>query len=781
VGLFDDLIPQNQPPQPSGFDDLVPKTTSEPQTSKLEAAALGVGSGATAGWLPQIAGALAASGVPPEAYLALSPEEHEKVSKLVEEIGGPSGAYEKMRDITKAAEQQAQKEHPYVYGGSELAGAVLPMALAPEASGPGLAARLAQGAKIGATYGGISGASEGTDPLDALEKAAIGAASGAVGGAGGAGLETIGKAAADYLVKPAVSTVRGWINPEVEAARRVAGALTRDYPQVTAGTTPGLTGTEFMAAKAAGEPVMLADLGGENTRALLRSAANTSPEGRAALAGAIQERFAGQNERVGAAMRGLVSGGADATTTRAELQAAYDATRVGAYKQAYSDGDKPLISPTLETLLGSPAVKSAMKDAVTQGQDRAIVQGMGAFNPGVSITQDGRLIFNKGPQGVPTYPNLQFWDYTYRNLRDAASAAMRAGRTSEGGALTGLATTMRNELDDLVLSYSNARGVAANFFGANDALEAGSKAARWKGDPAIVVQQMAKMKPSERELFREGYVSAMADRVEATPDRNDVTIRVLNSPQQRKLSTAILGPQGTNALQAVINRETVYDAARKALGNSTTVRQMMEAGLAGGSIGAFLSGGDPLKTAEWAGAAAGAGAGAGASGLVRHGVMTGAKTILGYVDRNTAGRVAALLASDDPTELMRGLQIASRNKRVGDALADVARRASAVAGSKAIPRITVRPQLPSAVGAQPQQQEIPGPAQQQNTGGAVEQKPEAKSHGGNVDDSRSPVAPHRFHPQQIGARQAPDGEWYIRDPKRQGKFLKVVPRARSAA
>src|SRR5581483_4801562 len=108
------------------------------------------------------------------------------------------------------------------------------------------------------------------------------------------------------------------------------------------------------------------------------------------------------------------------------------------------------------------------------GKDRAITQGFGAMRQGVTV-ENGLVKFTRGKNGVPTYPNLAFWDATKRELDDATSAALRAGRKEEAATLTGLTKTLRGELDRLVPSYANARAGAAKFFGAEDALEAGQK------------------------------------------------------------------------------------------------------------------------------------------------------------------------------------------------------------------------------------------------------------------------------------------------------------------
>jgi hypothetical protein len=87
--------------------------------------------------------------------------------------------------------------------------------------------------------------------------------------------------------------------------------------------------------------------------------------------------------------------------------------------------------------------------------------------------QSGNVAFRRGPNGVPTYPNLRFWDYAKRALDDAANAARRGGRNEEASTLSALSRQMRAELDRLVPSYARARSTAAAFFGAENALEAG--------------------------------------------------------------------------------------------------------------------------------------------------------------------------------------------------------------------------------------------------------------------------------------------------------------------
>jgi hypothetical protein len=79
--------------------------------------------------------------------------------------------------------------------------------------------------------------------------------------------------------------------------------------------------------------------------------------------------------------------------------------------------------------------------------------------------------------------------------------------------------------------------------------------------------------------------------------------------------------------------------------------------------------------------------------------------------------------------------------------------------------------------AQEENNSQPGPQDQKRDGGNI--KPEGRRHGGKVNDS--PRSKPAYHPKVTGARLAPDGYYYLKDPNRPGKYLKVIERGRAAA
>ena len=142
------------------------------------------------------------------------------------------------------------------------------------------------------------------------------------------------------------------------------------------------------------------------------------------------------------------------------------------------------------------------------------------------------------------------------------------------------------------------------------------------------------------------------------------------------------------------------------MGNSTTARQLIEAGLAGGALGGYLEG-------DWKGALTGAGAGIGAKKFLATEMASGARKIIGHVDSNTARRVAQLLTSSDPNDLQIGLRMAQKNQKISDGLRSIANRMALAGQNQAVPRPSM-PNLgslqgPIPVGASDEQNKPVGP------------------------------------------------------------------------
>lgn len=625
------------------------------------AGAMGALNSMSFGLSPAIAGLAEASGIPSEAK---NPDEIDinpirpitGAAKLLHgwltEHPDPEvkAAYQRGRESALNDERLAQEQHPYAFLAGQLGGAVATPALG-FGTGASVGARALRGVTAGGIGGGLfdagSAVSEDKTPSEIAKAGAKGAATGAALGAGGSvAADLIGKGGSKLM-----SIARGQRDSETEAARRVVDALRSDFE--TQGRKLGPE--EIAAANAAGTPRSIVDTGGEKTRALMRSSANTSAEGRQAINELVQPRFEDQATRIAERVR-AIAGGADAGKDLAAIESVGRKAKAPMYKKAYVAGDKPLWSPELERLMASDALPEALKGAVQRGRNRSVSEGLGGFNPKATVTPDGRLVFNKGADGAPTYPNLQFWDYAQRELRDMAKKAQRTGADEEAGALFGLHKQLNKELDRLVPEFQAARATAATFFGAENALEAGQKFVMGSANIAEARKAFAKFSPAEKELFARGFASDLAEKIEKVGYNRDVLNSIfINTPLARQKIEMALGPSRAKELEALLRVESVIDQARKALGNSTTARQLAESGLAGGGAVAAFEGikehdFNPVHIVTAAITV----------GAARHGAKV--------IDEKVARRVGELLASNDPAVLAKGLKIVAGSPVYFDAL-----------------------------------------------------------------------------------------------------------------
>lgn len=648
------------PPSPPPQDD-----SSQRKVGALDAFLTGLKSGASANFSDEIAGAYAAgktmlpdnfdpisireegqdSGVSPLGIILSAATAAAGAGRLGYEAltqpGAGTAAYQQGRDAERQNQKLAEQQHPIANIAGNVGGALmLPVGGALRAAT--LPGRIGAGAAIGGAYGAAYGAGEGTGFQDRANRAGAGALIGASGGAvAPAILAGAGKAAGaisgtvgSVLGHP-IQTLRAGANSEAEAARRVGTNIIADMKS----GRPGMSASDLASAHANGQPTAVVDVGGENTRALARSAANTSPAARSALENMAGERFADQSKRVSEFVKGLVPTAGNATRTQEAIDVAERAANEGGYKRAYAAGNRNLNSAELERLQKSDDVAAAMKDAETKGKSRAVADKMPSYDP--------------------SKKNLQYWDYTYRSLRDSASAAYRAGKGDEGNYLKTIANQMRDELDKMVPEYGKARGVASEFFHAENALEAGQKFVGMRGPIEEARIAHAKMTPAQKGLFAEGFVSDLSDKIMKIADNRSVTIdRIFNSPDGKARIELALGKGKAEDLQYFLRRENMMDMARTAIkGNSTTARQLIETGIAGGI-----------------GAAAGGAADAAISGkmdaksLMSAALLGGASMGHRAINFKVAQRVGEMLASSDPKVLLTAIKMAKTNPDAGRAI-----------------------------------------------------------------------------------------------------------------
>jgi hypothetical protein len=140
-------------------------------------------------------------------------------------------------------------------------------------------------------------------------------------------------------------------------------------------------------------------------------------------------------------------------------------------------------------------------------------------------------------------------------------------------------------------------------------------------------------------------------------------------------------------------------------------------------------------------------------------------------------RSAAALSNQLPslaTYAARWQQAVSRAARLNNGPSRTYAGITAANMARIASKFNINPSMLARAATGEDENKNAGPQDQKRDGGGVQ--PKARLHGGTVGDSAS-VKP-RNHPVIHGAMLAPDNEYYLKDPNRPGKFLKVIERGR---
>jgi hypothetical protein len=577
--------------------------------------------------------------------------------------------YEAHKDAENRLAAEYREKNPVTATASEILGSMASPRLFSKAP-KGLPGQVGQSMVEGGVYGALGGFGEGDGLEDRLSRAGIG---GAIGTAAGVAVPVAG-AATGYLATkvggPAINAAKVLMGKGAEVAEgKVGGALAQD----AANGSLRLTDRQVARAHRNGQDVRLLDRGGDVTMALADSADVLAPQARGAMREVAQDRFESQSGRLGDAYGRVAGGKIDDLASEDTLKAAAQKANQANYDAAYKAGNRDLWDDTLSSLMESPAMETALKKAIAKQRNRRATAGRNvrSFTPRVTVDeQSGRILFQKGD--VHSYPDLELWDLTKRELDQLATAAKTRGELDDADMYGGLARRLRDHLTELVPQYGKARGVAATMFDAEDALEAGRKLAT-SADPGAsrkLARVWPKMTSAEKALFRQGYAAVRRDQMRNTGKNVNAANKLQNSPEQTTRDKIVLGRRAA-LLEETKRVEDVMQETKHIFGNSKTAQRLNDMAMAGlGSAAGGYEGGD------WQSATLG--------GLVGLGARRGKQRL----DQNVAQHIARILASNDPKEFQRLLALAQRNPQVSQAL-EGALRSLTRANALATPRLTV--------------------------------------------------------------------------------------------
>jgi hypothetical protein len=535
--------------------------------------------------------------------------------------------YETAGKTREAEEKDYEERHPYISTGAQLAGGFGSLLaggstlLGAKMLGMvgGIPQMAAVGALSGAALGGADAYLRGEDPKT---NAALGAGAGVAG-------PVLGRAVSK-IAAPFVNEVRAAVNPAGEANRVVAGGLIED--QALTPWSKGITQHEYENMP----QTRAMDLGAENTQAIARSAANLSPTGRDILNRSVDEARTGRAQRTEDFINHNFNF-PDAAAQQKALDQANKIANANGYPAAYKIGDAKFpngfngVDKDLDQLLALPDVQAAMAKAAKS-------------MPGINMSA-----------GSPATLNMQQMDLTYRLLRDKGNKMFRSGQGTLGTSFSNQATALRAQLDKMVPEYGATRNMASEYFNASDALEAGKNlASTAKPDIDAATAAYNAFNAKEKQLFHDGYLSQVIQNARNSGDRGSYLSKITDSDPKRKAMDLALGTTDSAKVQTFLRVENIMDASRHAIqGNSTTARQMLEYGLAGG-VGSSIEGTSPLTDPV---------------GFM-HGALLygGLRYGHGILKERVARQVAELLVSRDMNRVRAGLDIASRNENVFQAI-----------------------------------------------------------------------------------------------------------------
>lgn len=382
VNYFSQFHPPDAAPPaaPSGRLYVSP---SRPDNGVGDALKQGVKQGVTAGFSDELAGLEAAGGGGKMAptFLGEEPDHNlwHTLSGFAKYLAGDEDAHRQYNETVlreREALKAAQDHHAIATGLGEVGGAIVTLPMGGEASqGAGWLARAIAAAKQGALFGGLQGVGEGEGAADTVKRGAAGIVlGGALGGVAAPLVEAGGKVA-QKVTEKLRNTYRGAMDPEAEAARQYATAYKADRiddPTFQQRMTPD----EFR-----GNPeARLVDLGGGHMRRLADASGIIAPGGEMKLKGAIDDRFKGQTNRFTDWFRSHFNY-PDAYGQSQALDEVAKNVNGPAYRKAYAEGDRPIMSDDLEFLMQSPKVQRAMKQAEVSTKDRSVVEGFGRERP----------------------------------------------------------------------------------------------------------------------------------------------------------------------------------------------------------------------------------------------------------------------------------------------------------------------------------------------------------------------------------------------------------------
>jgi hypothetical protein len=477
--------------------------------------------------------------------------------------------------------------------------------------------------------------------------------------------------------------LEGALDPSGAAAGRTSPLLQEAEKTGTGALTP----QQWAEAQARGQPVMLGDLGDQQTRDMIRAIGNKYPEATQTMRTALRDRNLTQASRFNDYIQKLFPG-QDLNTAAADDQRAVETRAMNQknYQQAYSEGANGVWDENLAHLLRYPQVQSVLSDAQLKATKWSLDHGLDPPpNPFVQ-NANGTWDLRTNPDGSRAVPNLMYWDQIKRSLGDAEKQAGIGTEASRDW--SDLRTRLTSTLDanPTIPSYATARKGAFDAFNTDKVSEAATNFLGAKDEPTINRQMAAlrNMSPADREVFARS-LAAQVRQAAANPSEVRNIANMFNNDATRGKFVAGLNtasdPQRAQKIEAFMRTESAMNQLEGAFGNSTTVRQQLTAQLAepGGktgqpgpfttlarhalpdiALGSIAGGGEALHSGGGWGTAAAAFGAAAFNEMMNH-ASEG-------INKKVVTEVSRKLTSGNPDDVQQAMNFVAKTPKMMDAL-----------------------------------------------------------------------------------------------------------------
>lgn len=297
------------------------------------------------------------------------------------------------------------------------------------------------------------------------------------------------------------------------------------------------------------KPVGIADIAGENVRSLADVAQKYPSTARQTAKAALEERAAGQGERIQGDISKYLGGFTDPFEYTAAIAQRQREVSSPLYQKAYAYGE--VTDPNVLKYLELPQFKTATKEA----------QGL--------LAAEGRTVDMSRPT-VETLDNIK------RGLDALIFAQIKEGKLSELGKIyKKKKNEFLSELDTAVPDFGRARAAFAGEAELLDATKLGQDF--YKQTSSEANRTFAKLSQSEQEAYKVGALDAVKEKIISAKDTADIRKKIFGSPAERSRVSSLFPDDATfkQFEKDMMTESMMRKTQEKILGNSATFERQI--------------------------------------------------------------------------------------------------------------------------------------------------------------------------------------------------------------